>query len=520
MGTIFPAVRRRGKIVFNNRRSIAECRVSGLSDVGATIEVESARSLPAQFELLLNGEATARVCAVREVKDEQLSIVFVRAAAQGDKRPTFGRKRQRKEGEEAAPLAFLNQADFGLAIVETDGRVSFFNDTFLKLWQLPEGARQGEPALRDLLRQSAFAQTVTVFIERIVSQLDGPHAKPVDVRISKKEVIRCRCAALPSGRAMMTFTLVTDFTQRFDQLEAMRAALDVIDQGVVIMDRELVVQFINKRAREQWHLKQAQAELKQPYAELLSTIAASGAFDVPEQELEEFILMRYATVQSGNPVPVEMRLSSGRSIRAQCTILPGDGRMVSETDVTDIVERAEQHEHHANSDPLTGVCNRRSFFRLADMEWERFCRYGQPFCLLAFDIANIKSINATMGRDAGDRALQQIARVCEAEKRFSDTVARIGGDQFMLLMPATTASLACRFAERLRAAVAESPLEPEKEKLAVNIAIAEATADLGSVSELIRLADERLHDTKEQSRNRPAEGSPGRGRSSAAGPAA
>jgi diguanylate cyclase (GGDEF)-like protein len=164
------------------------------------------------------------------------------------------------------------------------------------------------------------------------------------------------------------------------------------------------------------------------------------------------------------------------------------------------------------------VYNRRSFFKLADMEWERFCRYGQPFCLLAFDLENLQTINDKLGRDAGDRALQQVARVCETEKRFSDTVARLGGDQFMLLMPATTASLACKFAERLRTAVAEHSLSPEKVPLAISVGIAEANAELTSISEFIRLADERLYEAKRQGRNgTPEDARASGGRPNAAG---
>jgi diguanylate cyclase (GGDEF)-like protein len=312
--------------------------------------------------------------------------------------------------------------------------------------------------------------------------------------------LRFHCITLPGGRRLLTFTNVTDFAQRIDELEVLRGAIDNVDQGIVVLDRDLRVRFVNKKARELWRLKPEQCDNWPSFAHFLYDIAATGIYDVPEGKLEDYVLLRYTTVQSGNPAPMDVRIQGGRIIRAQCTALPCDGRMLTHTDVTDLVQRADFHEQQSMLDPLTGLPNRRSFLALAEAEWERFNRYHQPFSLIAFDLDSLKAINDGLGHEAGDRAIRQIARVCNAEKRCSDVVARLGGDEFVILMPGTTADVAHSFADRLRMSIASQPLLPENARLTVSMGVAEAIAETDGVTGLLKVADDRLYAAKRKGR--------------------
>src|SRR5580698_1429808 len=104
----------------------------------------------------------------------------------------------------------------------------------------------------------------------------------------------------------------------------------------------------------------------------------------------------------------------------------------------------------ATVDGLTGLYNRRHFDTLARVEWGRFQRYGRPLSLLVLDVDNFKSINDRFGHDAGDVILKAIANDCSSMRRETDIVGRLGGEEFVLLLPETNESGAQLVAERLR----------------------------------------------------------------------
>ena len=141
--------------------------------------------------------------------------------------------------------------------------------------------------------------------------------------------------------------------------------------------------------------------------------------------------------------------------------------------------------------------------RLADAEWDRFQRYRHQFSILYFDIDSFKLINDRLGHEAGDQAIVRIAQVCNREKRTSDIVGRIGGDEFVVLLPETDSAAALAAAERLRNAVNAAPLDVGGISIDLTVSIGVAHADLGvgSMKALMKLADERLYQAKKNGRN-------------------
>ena len=124
------------------------------------------------------------------------------------------------------------------------------------------------------------------------------------------------------------------------ELSALRAALDAVPVGIVVLDAELRAQFISRAFRKMWRLPDAKADSKPAFVALMYHGRDTRAYDVPDSELDAYVARRVAYVKSGNPAPVEVRLASGDVIRFQCTVLPGGGRMLTYTDVTDIARGA------------------------------------------------------------------------------------------------------------------------------------------------------------------------------------
>src|SRR5205085_3469055 len=94
-------------------------------------------------------------------------------------------------------------------------------------------------------------------------------------------------------------------------------------------------------------------------------------------------------------------------------------------------------EEAAFTDHLTGLANRRRFERQLEREVARTRRYGRPFCLLLVDIDNFKAVNDERGHEAGDEALRRVANAIQSDTRGIDTGARIGGDEFAVILPET-----------------------------------------------------------------------------------
>ena len=149
----------------------------------------------------------------------------------------------------------------------------------------------------------------------------------------------------------------------------------------------------------------------------------------------------------------------------------------------------------ARRDWLTGVLNRQGFDERLEHELERARRTGLPFSLVMADIDDFKAINDAAGHGAGDRTLAAVGELLRGELRMIDAAARIGGDEFVLLLPATAADGARCAAERLRAAAA-GVLTGDGSTLRISIGVAEFPADAGTADALLRAADESLYAAK------------------------
>jgi diguanylate cyclase (GGDEF)-like protein len=170
--------------------------------------------------------------------------------------------------------------------------------------------------------------------------------------------------------------------------------------------------------------------------------------------------------------------------------------------------QADQHasdlETLAAVDWLTGLYNRRHFESLAQAELGRSQRYMRPLTVMMMDIDHFKDINDTYGHATGDRVLQALATVCLATKRDADIAARIGGEEFALLLPETSDIAAGQFAERLRQQIRDCApvVEGEKLPITVSIGIAGATVTTAGIQPLLSSADQALYEAKRSGRNR------------------
>ena len=166
----------------------------------------------------------------------------------------------------------------------------------------------------------------------------------------------------------------------------------------------------------------------------------------------------------------------------------------------------EAAEALARTDELTGMRNRRAFYELGELALQQAKRYQHPLSLMILDADSFKSINDTYGHAAGDQALQGVAGVLRANARVADVAARLGGEEFGVLLPETAAPDALRLAERVRLAVAALRVPHAGASIAFtcSIGVAERVLPDESLDALVARADQALYEAKRQGRDRVA----------------
>jgi diguanylate cyclase (GGDEF)-like protein/putative nucleotidyltransferase with HDIG domain len=161
----------------------------------------------------------------------------------------------------------------------------------------------------------------------------------------------------------------------------------------------------------------------------------------------------------------------------------------------------------ARTDPLTKLANRRGFRELLDLELERARRGGTEVAVLVGDLDNFKDINDRSGHKVGDAALKRVAKMLCDGKREIDTVARVGGEEFSLILPDTGRNGALALAERLRRTLHEE-FASDTTPLTISFGLSVYPEHGETAAALLHAADQALYGAKQSGRNRTVAHSP------------
>jgi two-component system, cell cycle response regulator len=199
-------------------------------------------------------------------------------------------------------------------------------------------------------------------------------------------------------------------------------------------------------------------------------------------------------------------------IKSPTLLAEGDFLRIGSKTVLRFEIRDAYHDHVqgklyelATRDPLTQALNRRAYNERLENEWAWAIRHKNPCAIVAVDADHFKRVNDDYGHAAGDYVLVEISRILDSMIRREDALARIGGEEFVILARATALDAALALAERARSTIESHPFEFEGKRLKVTISLGVSTSSdkrLNNATELMAQADGALYRAKHNGRNR------------------
>ncbi|SEI37490.1 PAS domain S-box-containing protein/diguanylate cyclase (GGDEF) domain-containing protein [Allopseudospirillum japonicum] len=232
-----------------------------------------------------------------------------------------------------------------------------------------------------------------------------------------------------------------------------------------------------------------------------------------EEECPTRIAMRQRTTLHNQIT--QFRHAQGELLPVELTTSPlidkdkVQGAVTVFSDISERLRIQSQLEHLALTDGLTELANRRHFMQLGQQELARVRRYQHPACLIMLDIDHFKRINDTFGHACGDIALKQLADAFRYNLRDTDIAARLGGEEFSLLLPDTQLEDAQQLAQRLRLYVEEMqvaccPENQDKQSFSftISLGVTQLMPEDPRIDTSLSRADKALYTAKNQGRNR------------------
>ena len=417
------------------------------------------------------------------------------------------------DDEYEALLQFLYIAPIGIVQTRLDGEILMANPVCAQL--LMPLSRDGNldnlftalrPVAPDLFsRAQAFDASHGMVCEGLQMQVDAGQPGVKDPQVLCISLLK-----LDETRLMAVLSDVSVAVKRERELRLSQAWISTIVAGIT--DYALVTLDATGRATDWNHGVArltgfaADAVVGQPYAVFYP------ADTLPDQRVLD--RLQEADRSGWSLEEGWLRRADGSRFWGSCLIAPllADDQAAPEVRaysliVRDISDRREANEtlrSVISCDHLTGLLNRRAFFESAELEVQRWQRQPRPLSIVMVDADHFKNVNDCYGHAAGDAVLRHLAAGLSATFRTLDMVARVGGEEFVVLLPDTTLEGACTVAARLCQRIAEHAVEVDGRSIRYTVSAGVATMDstVAGVADLLKRADTAMYAAKANGRNR------------------
>ena len=283
------------------------------------------------------------------------------------------------------------------------------------------------------------------------------------------------------------------FKQRSEVLDIV---LDHVPQGIVVVGRDYRLLAFNKPIEPIFKLPPGTFAIGSDFRDIINIWARETGQDeaMRQRALAELDLREPFTFELEQSIQGEPRW-----MVLTHAPLPGGGFVRTFTDITDHKRLAAELLELSRTDALTRLLNRRTFFEAAGAEVERAQRYHRSLTLMSLDLDHFKLINDSYGHPIGDRVLEVFAGILVSCMRQNDHVARIGGEEFAVLLPELTLEQGAEVARRMLMLVRELAVDALP-AFTVSIGVAEMMPGM-TVDQLVSCADQALYQAKRDGRD-------------------
>lgn len=286
------------------------------------------------------------------------------------------------------------------------------------------------------------------------------------------------------------------------------AVIDALSAHICVINRNGVIIAVNRAWRNFWQNNSKEkscADFGANYLQVCRRAAGPGSEEAPA------FATGVRSVLSGKSDLFQLEypchsITEARWFLGRATPLciAQGGAVISHINITERKLMEFELSRLAATDSLTGSPNRRYFNETANREVERVRRFGASASVVMIDLDHFKSINDNFGHAIGDRVLCEFARACNERLRPTDVLARLGGEEFAVLLPGADAAGGMKVAELLRRTVAETTIDDGSAGINVTCSagVAEILRSDPSIDETLRRADTALYAAKRGGRNR------------------
>ena len=427
---------------------------------------------------------------------------------QHDRRRTDPKLADRRKKRKRAPdfKSLLDDSVQGI-LVHRNFKALYANSAFAEVFGY-DGVEEilALPLLRPLVPNDIWPRFEVEYDEMMRGMKPAFIGRSRAVRKNGQEIwvaITLRVVKWPGGPAMMltAFDITRQVELEYSLLkneQKLRAVLEILPYPVYIARRsDGQLLFVNRKSCLLFQRSASQ---------FLHTKAVDLYVD-PQDRINLHNLFK--TVQDIRDIEVRMKTAQGRVFIAELAaiLLEYNGSQAFLVALNDISQRKELEAElfrQASTDALTGISNRRHFENLAEQEVRRARRFSRDLTAMMIDIDHFKPINDTFGHATGDTIIQGVVKRALESLRQSDSIGRVGGEEFAVVLPETSLSAAYDVAERLRAHIQEKPIITGHVAVActVSIGVAQLSPEDSNIETLLHRADVALYAAKKGGRNR------------------
>jgi len=431
-------------------------------------------------------------------------------------KPTIARRQRRRsavrpdrrKGVGAAPnfRGLIDDAIQGI-IIHRNFKPLYVNNAFATIFGYADAREiMAMPLLRKLVPNDVWPRLESEYDEMmrgnkksVIGQARGIHKNGHEIWVS----VTLRVVDWQGSPAVMLTAL--DITKQIEiehnllkSEQRLRAVLEILPYPIYITRQsDGQILFVNRKSC---------LLFQQSAAQFLRMKSPDFYVDAKDRENLNKLMDSVSDIRD---IEVKMKTAQGRIFIAEMAAISLDyggtsAHLVALNDISQRKEMEAELFRQASTDALTGISNRRYFQNQAEQEVRRARRFARDMTVMMIDIDHFKPINDTYGHAAGDLIIQGVVKRSLESLRQSDSLGRIGGEEFAVVLPETSVAAAYDVADRLRAHIEEKPIIVAHTAVncTVSIGIAQLSAQDSGIDELMKRADIALYSAKKKGRNR------------------